>query len=269
MDVLDQRLRLVLREHRDLADAGVHAVRQHEIDDAELAAERRRRFARCSVRPLSRSPRPPAMMTASVCRVIAADVATHRYLSLHLRGPALLGARERWSFLHVRSSRIPCSRIDPDRHVSRPRGCDRRCLKGEPSALWKTPRARFLVPVREWPNDRTNPNAALAGCSCACSRASSPAKSMHRRRRRSQSGPATCCGEMPAVRQRLSARAAFRRTEHRAELGQRRDRMHRRRASDRWRHPHAVQPARGPGQAGAGVRHRAAAPKASRRATCR
>ena len=46
MDVLDQRLRLVLREHRDLADAGVHAVRQHEIDDAELAAERRRGFAR-------------------------------------------------------------------------------------------------------------------------------------------------------------------------------------------------------------------------------
>ena len=44
MDVLDQRLRLVLREHGDLADAGVHAVRQHEIDDAELAAERRRGF---------------------------------------------------------------------------------------------------------------------------------------------------------------------------------------------------------------------------------
>jgi hypothetical protein len=45
LDVLDQRLRLVLREHGDLADAGVHAIRQHEIDDAELAAERRRGLA--------------------------------------------------------------------------------------------------------------------------------------------------------------------------------------------------------------------------------
>jgi hypothetical protein len=44
MDVLDQRLRLVLREHRDLADPGVHAVRQHEVDDAEFAPEWRRRF---------------------------------------------------------------------------------------------------------------------------------------------------------------------------------------------------------------------------------
>ena len=45
LHVLDQRLRLVLRENRDLADAGVHAVRQHEVDDAELAAEGRRRLA--------------------------------------------------------------------------------------------------------------------------------------------------------------------------------------------------------------------------------
>ncbi len=45
LDVLDQRVRLVLREHRDLADAGVDAVRQREVDDAELAAERRRRLA--------------------------------------------------------------------------------------------------------------------------------------------------------------------------------------------------------------------------------
>ena len=45
LDVLDQRLRLVLREHGDLADAGIHAIGQHEIDDAEFAAERRRGFA--------------------------------------------------------------------------------------------------------------------------------------------------------------------------------------------------------------------------------
>ena len=45
LDVLHQRMRLVLRQHRDLPDARVHAVRQHEIHDAELAAERRRRLA--------------------------------------------------------------------------------------------------------------------------------------------------------------------------------------------------------------------------------
>jgi len=41
LDVLDQRMRLVLGQHRDLSDAGVDAVRQREVDDAELAAERR------------------------------------------------------------------------------------------------------------------------------------------------------------------------------------------------------------------------------------
>ncbi len=43
--VLDQRLRLVLREDGDLADAGIHAVGQHEVDDAELTAKGRGRFA--------------------------------------------------------------------------------------------------------------------------------------------------------------------------------------------------------------------------------
>jgi hypothetical protein len=45
LDVLDQRVRLVLGEHRDLANARVDAVRQREVDDAELAAERRGRLA--------------------------------------------------------------------------------------------------------------------------------------------------------------------------------------------------------------------------------
>ena len=45
LHVLDQRLTLVLRHQIDLADAGIDAVRQHEIDDAEFAAERRRRLA--------------------------------------------------------------------------------------------------------------------------------------------------------------------------------------------------------------------------------
>ena len=45
LDVLDQGLRLVLGEHRDLADAGIDAIRQHEIDDAEFAAEGRGRLA--------------------------------------------------------------------------------------------------------------------------------------------------------------------------------------------------------------------------------
>src|SRR5262249_44843980 len=60
LHVLDQRLRLVLREDRDLADTGVHAIGKHEIDDAELAPERRRRLAamRCQVtQPLAAATR--------------------------------------------------------------------------------------------------------------------------------------------------------------------------------------------------------------------
>src|SRR5690606_1769145 len=45
LHVLDQRLSLVLREQADLADAAVHAVGQHEIDDAEFAAKGRGRLA--------------------------------------------------------------------------------------------------------------------------------------------------------------------------------------------------------------------------------
>ena len=45
LDVLDQRMRLVLRHDRDPPDARIDAVREDEVDDAELAAERRRRLA--------------------------------------------------------------------------------------------------------------------------------------------------------------------------------------------------------------------------------
>ena len=44
LQVLDQALRLVLRGDADAADAGIHAIRQGEVDDAELAAERNRRL---------------------------------------------------------------------------------------------------------------------------------------------------------------------------------------------------------------------------------
>ena len=44
MDVLDQRLRLVLRHDEDLPDSGIDAVGQGEIDDTELARERGRGF---------------------------------------------------------------------------------------------------------------------------------------------------------------------------------------------------------------------------------
>ena len=44
LDMADQRMRLVLGEHADSADAGVDAVGQGKIDDAELAAEGHRRF---------------------------------------------------------------------------------------------------------------------------------------------------------------------------------------------------------------------------------
>src|ERR1700758_4779740 len=39
LHVLDERLRLVLGEDGNLADAGIHAVGQDEIDDAEFPAE--------------------------------------------------------------------------------------------------------------------------------------------------------------------------------------------------------------------------------------
>ena len=39
LDVLDQRMRLVLGEHADTADTGVDTVGQWEVDDAELSAE--------------------------------------------------------------------------------------------------------------------------------------------------------------------------------------------------------------------------------------
>jgi hypothetical protein len=44
LQVLDQALGLVLGGDADAADAGVHAVREREIDDAELAAERHGRL---------------------------------------------------------------------------------------------------------------------------------------------------------------------------------------------------------------------------------
>ncbi len=46
LHVLDEGMRLVLSEQADLADAGIDAVGQHEVDDAELAAERRRGLGR-------------------------------------------------------------------------------------------------------------------------------------------------------------------------------------------------------------------------------
>ena len=44
LQVAQQRVRLVLRDHADAADARVEAVRQREVDDAELAAEVDRRL---------------------------------------------------------------------------------------------------------------------------------------------------------------------------------------------------------------------------------
>ena len=40
LHMLNQGVSLILRENEDLADARVHAVRQREVDDAVLAAER-------------------------------------------------------------------------------------------------------------------------------------------------------------------------------------------------------------------------------------
>src|SRR5690606_27066103 len=45
LQVAQEAVRLVLREHADPAQARVHAVGQREVDDAELAAEVHRRLA--------------------------------------------------------------------------------------------------------------------------------------------------------------------------------------------------------------------------------
>jgi hypothetical protein len=44
LNMPDQRVRLVLRQHADAADTGVDAVRQRKVYDAELAAEGHRRL---------------------------------------------------------------------------------------------------------------------------------------------------------------------------------------------------------------------------------
>jgi hypothetical protein len=59
LQVLDQALRLVLRGDADAADAGIHAIRQREIDDAELAAERHGRL-RAPVSELHQAAAPAA-----------------------------------------------------------------------------------------------------------------------------------------------------------------------------------------------------------------
>src|SRR3990172_965637 len=40
LDMPDQGMRLVLRQHRNAAYAGIETIGQREVDDAELAAER-------------------------------------------------------------------------------------------------------------------------------------------------------------------------------------------------------------------------------------
>src|SRR6185436_865053 len=111
LDVLDQRVRLVLRHDRDAADAGVDAVRKHEIDDAELTAERRRRLATVIGQVLEALAAPARHDDRERVARDPADVAAHRNLPAN-RGPAGFRASEGWPFLHVRSSRIPCGRSE-------------------------------------------------------------------------------------------------------------------------------------------------------------
>ncbi len=59
LQVPDEALRLVLRADADAADARIDAVRQREVDDLELAAERHRRL-RAPVRQFGQAAPPPS-----------------------------------------------------------------------------------------------------------------------------------------------------------------------------------------------------------------
>src|SRR3546814_2112346 len=58
LDVLDERVRLVLRQHADPADAGIDAVGKRKVDDPELATERHRRLG-TPARELAQPRAPP------------------------------------------------------------------------------------------------------------------------------------------------------------------------------------------------------------------
>jgi hypothetical protein len=76
LQVLDQALRLVLGGDADAADAGVNAIRQREIDDAELAAKGTAGLERQSVSCIRRLPRPPASTMPKVLRAISLFLTT-------------------------------------------------------------------------------------------------------------------------------------------------------------------------------------------------
>ena len=143
LDVLDERVRLVLRQHGDLPNARVDAVREHEIDDAELAAERRRRLAAILgeiAEPLAsaarhdhrqRSSREPAQVTPG--RELSLLFGGHVHAGFDSRrfGPMLQTARPR-ADTRAKSLSRSCCRQDGRHPVGRgtaaPRGLHAECL---------------------------------------------------------------------------------------------------------------------------------------------
>jgi len=93
LDMADQALGLVLREHADAADAGVHAVRQRKVDDRELAGEGHGRLGA----PVGELMQPRASTAGQHHRIGAlhqvAEGARHRQTFTGTVAPAAAGSR--------------------------------------------------------------------------------------------------------------------------------------------------------------------------------
>ena len=64
--MLDERLRLVLRQHVDRERPRIDEIAEHEIDDPAAGGKLQAGLACCSVRGCSRVPLPPAMTIARI-----------------------------------------------------------------------------------------------------------------------------------------------------------------------------------------------------------
>ena len=95
LNVLNQRLCFVLGQHRDLPYAGIHAIRQDEVDDLEFAAEGCRRFAAMlgeRLQPFAAAARhdhrqSSARQSADIASGVVTSSVSHTFPDCHTRQP--------------------------------------------------------------------------------------------------------------------------------------------------------------------------------------